>query len=262
MGDKVILKRRSLGSSDLMVAPISLGTVKLGRNTGVKYPEKFELPSDQQIVHLLETASELGVNLIDTAPAYGNSEQRLGKLLPGAREDWVLCTKAGETYVDNTSLFDFSENAIEQSVSRSLKHLGTDYLDIVLLHSNGDDLEILDHTSAMETLARLKTRGDIRLIGISTKTVEGGLKALEVSDVVMVSLNANDQSQLDVIAQAQSMQKGILLKKVMESGLGVPDNNLRFALSCAGVHSAVLGTINPEHLRQNAQIAAATLESL
>ena len=71
-------------------------------------------------------------------------------------ETLVLCTKAGETYRDNTSLFDFSANAIEQSVSRSLRHLGTDYLDIVLLHSNGDDLEILDHTDAMETLATIE----------------------------------------------------------------------------------------------------------
>ena len=58
MGDKVILNRRRLGSSDLMVAPISLGTVKLGRNTDVKYPEKFPLPSDQQIVKLLESSPD------------------------------------------------------------------------------------------------------------------------------------------------------------------------------------------------------------
>ena len=96
---------------------------------------------------LLETAAELGVNLLDTAPAYGNSEERLGSLfrdqIRKRRSDWVLCSKAGEEFSAGESRFDFSANAITASVERSLQRLGTDYLDVVLVHSSGDDERLL-----------------------------------------------------------------------------------------------------------------------
>ena len=71
-------------------------TVKLGRNDGVKYPEPFSIPDDKEAHALLAAAKSLGINLIDTAPAYGTSEERLGTLLAGEREDWIICTKVGE----------------------------------------------------------------------------------------------------------------------------------------------------------------------
>ena len=71
-----------LGRCALETGRISLGTVKFGRNTNVKYPTKFKLPEDKLIVNLLSEAQELGVKLLDTAPAYGNSEHRIGQLLP------------------------------------------------------------------------------------------------------------------------------------------------------------------------------------
>jgi aryl-alcohol dehydrogenase-like predicted oxidoreductase len=67
---------RPLGSTGLMVSPLGLGTVKLGRDQGVKYPNGFTIPDDQQARALLNQARGLGINLIDTAPAYGISEER------------------------------------------------------------------------------------------------------------------------------------------------------------------------------------------
>ena len=63
------MELRPLGATGLAVSPLGLGTVKFGRNAGVKYPRPFDLPSDQQALTLLETAWELGINLLDTAPA-------------------------------------------------------------------------------------------------------------------------------------------------------------------------------------------------
>ncbi|HAY54731.1 MAG TPA: aldo/keto reductase, partial [Gammaproteobacteria bacterium] len=63
------MTRRPLGQTDLLLSPIGLGTVKIGRNTDVKYPEGFELPSDQVVVDLLKLAASLGINCLDTAPA-------------------------------------------------------------------------------------------------------------------------------------------------------------------------------------------------
>jgi len=87
---------RALGKTGIDVSAIGLGTVKLGRNQQVKYPSAFEIPRDEHVVDLLALARSFGINLIDTAPAYGTSEARIGALLPGPREDWVLCTKVGE----------------------------------------------------------------------------------------------------------------------------------------------------------------------
>ncbi|MES2607042.1 MAG: aldo/keto reductase, partial [Pseudomonadota bacterium] len=83
---------RPLGSTGLQVSALGLGTVKFGRNSGVKYPTAFELPDDKAIRNLLALARELRINLIDTAPAYGTSEARIGELLTD-RKHWLLATK-------------------------------------------------------------------------------------------------------------------------------------------------------------------------
>ncbi|MFT3683997.1 MAG: aldo/keto reductase [Phycisphaerales bacterium] len=72
---------RRLGRTGLDISPIGLGTVKLGRDTGLKYATTPRIPTDDEALALLRTARELGVNLIDTAPAYGVAEERLGSLL-------------------------------------------------------------------------------------------------------------------------------------------------------------------------------------
>ena len=174
---------RPLGDSGLLLTPIGLGTVKLGRNTGVKYPRPFDLPSDEQVAHLLRTAADLGINLIDTAPAYGVSEARLGETLTrhnwfGSRDRWIISTKAGEEFDAAGSRFDFSAAAIEASVQRSLTRLRTDYLDIVFIHSDGRDEAIIADGAAIHALQSLKSRGVIRAIGMSIKSPAGGFAAI------------------------------------------------------------------------------------
>ena len=99
---------RPLGSTGLTVSPLGLGTVKLGRDQGVKYPTGFTIPGDEEARLLLAQARELGINLIDTAPAYGRSEERLGPLLRGQRDEWVIVSKVGEEFEEGLSHFDFS----------------------------------------------------------------------------------------------------------------------------------------------------------
>ena len=95
-----MLPKRKLGSTDLSLSSLALGTVKFGRNTDVKYPENFELPDIKTCTNLVDQAYDLGFNIIDTAPAYGLSEQRLGEILKTrASQDWLICTKAGEIIV-------------------------------------------------------------------------------------------------------------------------------------------------------------------
>jgi aryl-alcohol dehydrogenase-like predicted oxidoreductase len=117
---------------------------------------------ENDAIATIHAALDRGINLIDTAPAYGSSEERLGQLLPGPRERWVLCTKVGEEFAAGKSQHDFSPAAVRESVERSLRRLRTHWLDLVLVHSDGNDLDLIAHSGALETLAELKRAGKLR----------------------------------------------------------------------------------------------------
>ncbi|SDR80604.1 Predicted oxidoreductase [Halopseudomonas xinjiangensis] len=255
---------RNLGSTGLSVSPLGLGTVKLGRNQGVKYPSQFQLPSDDEARELIALAHDLGINLIDTAPAYGTSETRLGPLLAGQRHKWIICSKVGEEFSDGESHFDFSAAHTRRSVQRSLERLQTDYLDMVLVHSNGDDLAVLEQ-GAFDTLESLKREGLIRAFGLSGKTIEGGLAALQRSDCAMVTYNLREQAERPVLDFALAHGKGILIKKALASGhlcsegADPVQEGLKLVLGHQAVASAIIGTINREHLKNNVAAALAVL---
>jgi aryl-alcohol dehydrogenase-like predicted oxidoreductase len=258
--------QRPLGDTGLKVSPLGLGTVKFGRDQGVKYPNGFTIPDDQQAEALLRQAQQLGINLLDTAPAYGHSETRLGPLLKGQRDQWVIVSKVGEEFENNQSRFDFSAEHTRFSVERSLSRLGTECIDLVLVHSDGNDMYILEQTAVYETLARLKEEGKLRAYGFSGKTVEGGLKALEQGDCAMVTYNLNDQAQRPVIEYAASHGKALLIKKALASGHaclqpGIDPVRASFdaLFTQAGVTAAIVGTINPVHLAHNVATAVTVL---
>jgi aryl-alcohol dehydrogenase-like predicted oxidoreductase len=254
---------RPLGNTGLTVSPLGLGTVKLGRDQGVKYPSGFQIPDDDDARRLLKLSRELGINLIDTAPAYGRSEERLGPLLRGQRQEWVIVSKVGEEFDNGLSRHDFSARHTRLSVERSLQRLETDFIDLVLVHSDGNDLAILEDSEVYPTLAALKREGKIRAFGFSGKTVEGGLKALEQGDCAMVTYNLNEQGERAVIDYAAEHGKAILVKKALASGHvclapGVDPVRASFELLFGqpGVASAIVGTINPLHLAHNVATVA------
>ncbi len=258
---------RPLGDTGLTVSALGLGTVKIGRNQSVKYPSGFELPDDKAVRELLALAKDLGINLLDTAPAYGSSEERLGQLLT-QRKDWVLVSKVGEEFENGQSHFDFTPEHVQLSVARSLKRLNTDYLDAVLVHSDGNDMEIINRFGTLDALAELKQQGVIRAFGFSGKTVEGGLAALEKSDIAMVTANLGYRDEQSVIDYAAEHNKGILIKKAFASG-HLPDGmddpvQMTFdtLLGIQGVTSIIAGTINPAHLKSNADKARRALPSI
>lgn len=251
------MELRPLGSTGMQVSLLGLGTVKLGRSEQVKYPRPFAIPDDDAARALLACARELGINLIDTAPAYGDSEARLGGLLQGSRQDWIVCTKVGERFAGGRSTFDFSAPAVRRSVERSLRLLRTDYLDVVLLHSDGRDRDILQQRDgALPVLLELKQQGWIRAVGISHKTVEGARLALDLGcDVIMATLNHRQREEAPVIAEAARRGCGVLVKKALASGHGGPEH-LAWVAAQPGVSSIVVGTIDPVHLRENAAAVA------
>lgn len=246
------MKRRALGLTGLSVSPVGLGTVKLGRTAKLKYPEPFALPSEAEASALIHGALDLGVNLIDVAPAYGLAEERVGRALRGRRDEVVLCTKAGEAFDEATgeSRFDFSAEAIVASVERSLTRLQTDRVDVLLLHSDGRDVEAME-PGGREALLRLKQQGKACFVGLSGKTVAGAEAALKWADVLMVPRNAEDDAHRGVIREAHAKGVGVLVKKALASGRLDPASSLRAVLAEPGVSSAVVGTRSLDHLRAN-----------
>lgn len=248
---------RTLGKTELSISPLGLGTVKFGRNEGVKYPQGFNIPEEGELADLLAGAKDHGINMLDTAPAYGTSEERLGRLLKGQRQDWIIVGKVGEEFENGESKYIFTPDHFERSLQRSLKNLQTDYVDVLLIHSDGGDEAILSNESLINMMRSFKTRGLVRAIGMSTKTVTGGIKTLDLMDVMMATYSPVAPDEKPVLDYAHKTGKGVLLKKSLASGhldkLG--ENPLQAAMDFAFAHPAtagvIVGTINPAHLAQN-----------
>jgi aryl-alcohol dehydrogenase-like predicted oxidoreductase len=265
------MQKTKIAKTDIEVSILGLGTVKFGRNTAVKYPTPFIIPSDRQVIDILNTSAECGINLLDTAPAYGNSEQRLGNLLKKTNHHWVVSTKVGEIFDSKTgtSSYNFTPEFIQKSIENSLKVLQLEQLDIVLVHSNGDDEKIIYHDGALETLNHLKQKGLIRASGMSTKTAQGGIMAASQADVIMVTHNITYQEEVNAINYAAKHNKAVFIKKAFASGNNTssnPGEKIPASFDCifqhAGISSVILGSINPKHIKQNMHDAIESLKKI
>jgi len=251
---------RPLGRTGLEVSPLGFGAFKIGRNQGTKYQHGYELPDESEVGELLAAVLELGISYIDTAPAYGLSEERLGRVLSNHAARPVISTKVGETFQDGVSRYDFSPEATRASIERSASRLGRDVLELVFVHSDGNDLVIQDTSGVVETLLTLKAEGRVRAVGFSGKTIEGARRALEWADVLMVEFHGEDRSHEEVIREAHRLGIGVVVKKGLASGHLPASEAIRFVLGHPGVSSLIVGSLNAEHLAENVS-AAVSLDS-
>ncbi len=249
-----------LKQAGLSITPIGFGAFKIGRNEKIKYPTGYQLPDDSQVASLLHGVLDLGVRLIDTAPAYGMSEERIGKALQGRRQECVLSTKTGENFEEGQSEYDYSAAGTRLSLARSLKRLRTDYLDLVFVHSNGRDEFIQTQTDVVETLLELKQQGLIRAIGFSGKQIQGARLALNWADAIMVEYHMGDTSHTEVIAEAARRGVGVIVKKGLASGHLAAPEAIRFVLGNPHVDSLVIGGLSLEHFQTNCHVAASLFQ--
>ncbi len=251
------LAKRQLGRTQLHVTPIGFGAFKIGRNVGIKYERDYALPSDDESDRLLHAVvDELGINYIDTAPAYGLSETRVGRAL-GSRRDVIISTKVGETFINGASRFDFSADSVRRSIRNSSRQLQRDTLDLVFVHSDGNDLDIQSQTDIVGTLQQLKTQGDIRFIGFSGKTIEGARAALVWADVIMVEYHMANCSHDQVMREAHDRTVGVVVKKGLASGRLPSQDAVRFVLAHPATTCMVIGGLNISHLQSNVAAAIA-----
>ena len=253
------MQSRPFGQTGLGVTPLGFGAFKICRNEKVKYPQPYDLPDDATVERLLNGILDLGVNLIDTAPAYGLSEERIGRCLSQRRGEFVLSTKVGERFINGESTYDFSGIAVRASVALSLRRLKTDVIDILFVHSNGDDLTIQQQTDLVPTLQKLKHAGYVRSLGFSGKTPAGAAVALAWADAVMIEYHLQDTSHADVIGSAAERGIGVVVKKGLSSGHLPAEDAIRFVLSNAHVGSLIIGGLSLDHWRANAATADGVL---
>jgi aryl-alcohol dehydrogenase-like predicted oxidoreductase len=243
--------RRALGKTGLTVSPISFGAFKIGRNEKIKYAQGYPLPSEEEAGELLNGVLDLGINLIDTAPAYGISEERIGRHISGRRKEFVLSTKVGETFEEGQSTYDFSARGVTACIDRSLKRLKTP-VDFLLIHSDGS--AVTDET--ITALTNAKQQGKTRFIGLSGKTVESARAALQWADALMIEYHPRDTSHEQIIEEAGKMGLAILVKKPLASGHIPASEAIPFILKKPQVATLVIGGLNLEHIRQNLQLAS------
>jgi aryl-alcohol dehydrogenase-like predicted oxidoreductase len=267
---------RPFGNTDLTVSVLGLGAGQIG---DANVPET-------EVGHLLNSALDMGITLIDTARGYGLSEERIGRHLKQRRHEFVLSTKIG---YDIAGYQDWTGPIITAGIEAALQRLQTDYLDIVHLHSC--DLGVLRQGEVVEALLAAVKAGKIRVAAYS-----GENEALEwavdptngdskpVFGSIETSINICDQRNLaNQIITAHKYSLGVIAKRPVaniawrfaERPVGQyaevywerlqamqidpqpytwQELALRFTAYLPGVHSCIVGTHSLDHLRQNLEL--------
>src|SRR2546426_75441 len=214
------MNRRRLGRTDLEVSEIGFGALEIGRPWGLPIEGDFVIPWERDVEPLLDRVLELGINFIDTAPAYMLSEERLGRLLKHRRQEFYLGSKCGEYFDGYESRYCFSTAGTLQFIEASLKRLQTDYLDLVQIHCGPDEVETIRRGEALEGMLRAKKEGKVRWVGVSCHE-PGARAALEIGpyDVLQVPYSLLNRSiEGDVLSRAAALDIGIIVRDALARG--------------------------------------------
>ncbi|MGK2858090.1 MAG: aldo/keto reductase [Thermoanaerobaculia bacterium] len=271
------MQRRPFGNTGLSVSVLGFGGAEIG----------LEHADAGDVERLLAGAIDAGLNVIDTASAYLESEELIGRVLGERRRDVLLFTKCGAT--DGFARSDWSLEGILGQIEQSLRMLRTDHLDLVQLHSC--DREVLRGGDAIEALRRAREKGWTRFIGYSGDG-DDALFAIEcgVFDSLQTSLSVADQESIELtIPKARERGMAIIAKRPLANvawrwDSAPPDSYhhaywnrlrelrypelegdvstaagiaLRFTLGVEGVSTAIVGTKTPGRWQENARVVEA-----
>ena len=259
------MEYRNFGNTGFSVSAIGFGAGHIGN--GNADGKTFET--------LLNTVLDLGINLIDTARAYGLSEKHIGRYISHRRSEFVLSTKVG--YNDQLHP-DWSYETVMANVDEALKLMRTDYLDIVHLHSCS--LDTLERTEATAALEKAREQGKVRVVAYSGEN-EALRYAIDCKRFgsLQTSVNFCDQRGIsDYLPDAKKTGMGVIAKRPIANAPwshadppvghyseeywhrwkkmnpdphGIPWDEiaLRFTAFTPGVDTCIPGTSSAEHLK-------------
>lgn len=200
--------RRRLGSSGLTVTPLALGTMLWGNAV-----------DRHDAAEHLRAFVEAGGNLVDTAFGYGggDAETILGGLIGDvvARDDLVVCTKAGISRASGERRVDVSRRGLMSQLDASLRRLGTDHVDLWLVHTWSDDVPLSETLSALEWAA---VSGRARYVGVSNYSGWQSARAFSLLESARIPLVANEvqfslvhrEPEAEVVPAAVALGFGLL----------------------------------------------------
>src|SRR5579871_1674926 len=270
------MEKRAFGKTDMQVTVLGFGGAEVG----------FQSAAQEDVTRLLNSALDAGLNVIDTAECYGGSEELIGNAVAHRRSEYYLFTKCGHR--SGIDLPDWSPELLEQSIERSLRRLKTDCVDLLQLHTCSE--EILRQGDVIAVVQKARDAGKTRYIGYSGDH-QAALYAVQCGafDSLQTSISIADQESLELtLPLAHERNMGIIAKRPIANAawrtgekptnaylhtywdrlqllnydflLGELNTSisiaLRFTLSTPGVHTAIVGTANPERWPQNAALLA------
>jgi aryl-alcohol dehydrogenase-like predicted oxidoreductase len=265
------MEKRTLGKTGMDVTVLGFGGAEIG----------YQGVALETAGRLLNGALDAGLNVIDTAECYINSEELVGQTVGARRDQYFLFTKCGHDKDGDH----WNPQKMASQVDRSLIRLKTDRVDLLQLHSCTE--EQLRQGDVIDVVKRARDAGKTRFIGYSGDG-RAALYAVEsgVFDTLQISVNIADQESIDLaipVARAKGM--GIIAKRPLGNAVWkhtskpepyhqpywerLPKLNyeflkgdfqnavsiaLRFTLAVPGVHTAIVGTTQPDRWRQNADL--------
>jgi aryl-alcohol dehydrogenase-like predicted oxidoreductase len=278
---KTLTERRPFGQTGLEVSILGLGTAELG---------SFK-PDQEEAEKILNEVLDNGLNVIDTADCYGNAEEIIGRTIAYRRKEFVLITKCGHRAHEGEAE-DWTPEAVEFSVERSLKRLKTDHVDVLYLHSCS--AEHLQRDELIDALVGCRKRGLTQFIGYSGDAEEAQISIeMHVFDCLETSVNICDQQGIDwYLPNAGKEGLGVIAKRPLANGCWRDPSSmdaftveyskiyrqrlqkmnftpeslnfdgdwtelaLRFAAWQPGVDCAVVGGRNLDHIRDDIDLAS------
>jgi 1-deoxyxylulose-5-phosphate synthase len=212
------MRYRRLGRTGFKVSEISLGTVEIGMAYGIAENGHVAAPDETAASRLLNHALDIGVNFIDTARAYGDSEAIIGRALRNRRQEFFLTSKVVSPHGQNLDAAQVRTLTIG-SVEESLRLLQTDVIDLMMIHCRAT--EIVPDQTVFETLQSFKDAGRIRKIGASVYGEESPVAAIRHGgfDCLQIAYSVLDRRLESRVFQfAEKMDVGLVARSVLLKG--------------------------------------------
>lgn len=213
------METRQLGQTDLRITPIGFGAWAIG---GGEWAGGWGSQDDQESIAAINRALDLGINWIDTAPAYGlgRSEQVVARALKGRSDRPYIFTKCAIRWREDRSIYNsLTADSVREEVENSLRRLETDVIDLYQIHwpDPADEIE-----EAWATMAELQREGKVRSIGVSNFSVEQLRRIQAIAPVASLqppySL-VKPQVEDEILPFCQEQGIGVIVYSPMMSGL-------------------------------------------